>query len=229
MKRNASINIAWSALLVLLCIVQQRVAALPTHIVSSGHFNNPLVLIEAGETFFRMTNDRQGWTQLYPPVGATLGDWNGIGSHGAITLRGYDDDIVRSTDGGATWDITGRTPITGGALYASPVLDTLFLCYDDQVYRSENAGAEWTQVRDGGCNGVAFSPDFGDDGIAFLGLTGNIYKTQDGGDTWVEVWDYESPWTTKGGVPSYYPSYPCRLVVSPQFTQDRTVFANAHV
>jgi photosystem II stability/assembly factor-like uncharacterized protein len=121
----------------------------------------------------------------------------------------YGAGILKSTDGGATWThICG--PFCGpvgqdgyygggariGALAVHPtngqiLLAAVALLFKDGIYRSADGGNTWTQVLSGNPGtAVMFDPTNGNIayaalGSSFSGGTESVYKSLNGGQTWV--------------------------------------------
>ncbi|NBD35724.1 MAG: hypothetical protein GVY30_06960 [Chloroflexi bacterium] len=93
------------------------------------------------------------------------------------------------------------------------------------VYRSTDGGITWTRVLSvGNGNGVAFSPNFVTDGVAFAAFADyrtslGIYKTTDWGETWFPV----NTGLYIGGPIFWGHAW---VAVSPEFSQDQTVFTS---
>lgn len=106
-------------------------------------------------------------------------------NHADVALAaGLDGDIIRSTDGGATWTAAR----TGGAnLFALAFAsDSVAVAAGDSgtIWRSTNAGQTWTAVSSGTLNAISdirFSS--ATVGIAST-LHGGTLRTTDGGQTW---------------------------------------------
>lgn len=81
------------------------------------------------------------------------------------------------------------------------------------LFRSTDGGESWTKVLDISVTTVAFSPSFASDRLVFAGTYSGLYRSTDGGLTW--AW-YSS---------LLYGFTPLKLVLSPSFTSDLTMFA----
>ncbi|NIQ57567.1 MAG: hypothetical protein GWN71_30500, partial [Gammaproteobacteria bacterium] len=126
--------------------------------------------------------------------------------------------LFKSTDGGENWERLTR-------VYFGPPGSITAVAVAPDFTSSGHvlAGGGWGGLflsQDGGLNwtanysvtaqsGVAYSPDFGADGVAFAGGSGGLYRTVDGGAHWTEVLTRPV----------------AALAVSPQFGADGTLFA----
>jgi photosystem II stability/assembly factor-like uncharacterized protein len=126
--------------------------------------------------------------------------------------------LFKSTDGGESWHWLTR-------LYSGPPgsVTTVAVAPDYADTGHVLAGGGWGGVflsQDGGLNwtanysvtaqsAVAYSPDFGSDGVAFAGGYDGLYKMADGGTHWTRVMTRPV----------------AALAVSPQFGADGTLFA----
>jgi photosystem II stability/assembly factor-like uncharacterized protein len=194
------------------------------------YFSDDLVLVYKEGHLYKATDE--GWRELSPPeqLGQLQvmpgGEIYGVGGS---TGR----PIYRSADRGETWEHVGQFLEFADLFFPSPMPDVFFagVRYDwpfypgspAGIYRSTDAGATWERVLGewSGGHDMAFSPQFADDHIAFASLSqyhsaSGVWVTEDGGETW----DMTS-------VPSGDDLAGHFLAVSPQFSQDRTVFAVA--
>ena len=194
------------------------------------YFGQDLLLVVSEDShLFKATS--QGWQLLTPPVV----DYEvSVTPDGTIYLSDHpvdDYNFYRSTDGGTTWHISGRTPEDGsdmrvyGPLFPSPVPNLLFLRkldipYSGGLLRSVDGGVVWQDVPlPGGLMAMAFSPDFARDGLAYAvddgRFWGSVMTTMDWGKTWTAEWGYIEPNRPRVGV-----------AFSPHFATDRTAFSD---
>jgi len=141
--------------------------------------------------------------------------------------------IDRSVDTAQTWNrvwpttgiyevVSSPSFVADGTLFASvqlgyepPPLPTLIASFD---------GGDVWQPRDAGLcnmvvNSIALSPDFEQDHTLFAVQNGIIFKSQDAGQSWVQVFAEDG----RQCEDSTY-IYSHDLFVSPNYAQDRTVF-----
>ncbi|MEN8007561.1 MAG: T9SS type A sorting domain-containing protein [Candidatus Krumholzibacteriota bacterium] len=117
---------------------------------------------------------------------------------GAVFAASTTNDVLRSLDGGSSWEVSGSSVVDyfGGIAY-DPVLDILYAARHEQVSRSVNGGDSWenidldfpnVQVR-----ALAAVPN---GGYLYAGTTGDkVYRSEDGGVTW---YLYDAGMTTNG-------------------------------
>jgi photosystem II stability/assembly factor-like uncharacterized protein len=102
----------------------------------------------------------------------------------ADTLYAKPSSVQRSTDGGATWEITGDPPppALGGASLLASVDDRLYLTIEGSVARSADAGRTWRRGHPSTPIPIALSPF--DAAHAYSVWGGGFWSTEDGGVTW---------------------------------------------
>lgn len=149
---------------------------------------------------------------------------------------GSKNGVSKSTDGGKSWGEvnSGLFDLRVQTLAVSPDYasdKTVFAgTWSGVIYRSENGGKSWKQLTKGLkstvdrslypiCS-IVLSPAFKADHTAFAGTWGGgIYKTTDGGDTWVPN-NSRLKKMPAGNYPTVY-----SLAASPGYKEDKTVFA----
>jgi|GEM_PF-1461023 len=131
---------------------------------------------------------------------------------------GTSEDLHKSTDGGISW-IELHLPLTSSSLAISPnytVDKTIFAgsLWNDGIVRSTDGGFSWTAINTGltdlSIYSLAVSPDFAADQTIFTGTDDGVYKSIDGGSSWVKKLGYND--------------YPRALVLSSDFPSDQTIF-----
>lgn len=144
----------------------------------------------------------------------------------ALILAGSDQDgVYRSADGGQSWTpITQELTIsTSHAIAFSPAYtqdQTIFVGADDGngLYRSVDGGLHWTRLVTG-LEGswvwaVALSPNFARDDTALVVISGNLFRSQDRGDSW-----------SKLSSPGEYDV--TQVAFSPNYANDQTLWMGA--
>jgi len=122
-------------------------------------------------------NDSQGWVRLFTGSAAGL---NAVNAHGDDTVYASGGALLRSIDGGTTWQTIGNTPVTTGEMFFTD--DTTgFIVSGQQVYRTIDGGQAWSDTTldiAGAGNSILFQGDTG-------WIAGHfIYRTTDGGKVW---------------------------------------------
>lgn len=98
----------------------------------------------------------------------------------------YSAGILKSTDGGVTWNSTGF-PITNKTVIQRLILDslntsTLFAATLGGIYKSTDGGTTWTAKKTGKFYDIEFHPT--NHSILYAGDSAKVYKTADGGTNW---------------------------------------------
>jgi photosystem II stability/assembly factor-like uncharacterized protein len=121
---------------------------------------------------------------------------------GAISLNDYPGDtksigILKSTDGGVTWNTTGLSwSVTQLRLIRRLIINPtnpqiLVAATSNGIYRTTNGGANWTQAQTGYFMDVEFKP--GDPNTVYAASNGSstsnaqIYRSVNGGASWTSV------------------------------------------
>lgn len=103
----------------------------------------------------------------------------------------YATGILKSTDGGLTWNTTGLTWTTSqmrriGRLLINPLNpNKLIAATSVGMYRSINGGATWSVSIAGGFKDAEFKP--GDTSVVYAGGGGSFYKSINGGNSYSGV------------------------------------------
>ena len=156
--------------------------------------------------------------------------------------------ILKSTDGGDTWDIldkdNGLNMLYLGSLFMHPENPDILLAAAGHIvpgpavdymiaseysptgiYRTTNGGNTWTQVlmppleRPGECfTSVEFHPEFPN--IAYAGSATAIYRSTDAGITWTQMSQSNTNW----GPPGITTGWPIDMQCDPRDTN--RIFAN---
>lgn len=135
--------------------------------------------------------------------------------------------VWRSLDEGRTWEssmdeMRNVRPTTVERLGISDGRRFLAGSRASGLFRTEDGGATWSRVSPGLLRGdgrdvldLEASPSFDEDGTVFAATTYGVWKSADGGTTWADT-----------GHPGDAPVR--ALAVSPQFGDDRTLFADGY-
>jgi len=139
--------------------------------------------------------------------------------------------VFVSTDGGMSWNgpaLAGKW-IEGLALSPDyPTDGTVFAATSDYVYRSADRGETWERLQAGMTNrivsAIAVSPRFTSDRTVFIGTRGGfgngVLVSTDGDETWREI--------NSGFLATIEHVSVRSLAVSPDYGNDRTVFAGLY-
>ncbi len=151
---------------------------------------------------WKSTNGGSTWstvTDLLPTLGVgdvaidpvntnTMYLATGDGNH----FTAYSVGVLKSTDGGATWNTTGLNYNTTQTVRMTRILvnpttpNTLIVAASNGIYRSTNGGTNWTQAIAGDFKDIEFKP--GDPTILYAGRSnGAIYRSTNGGANWTLI------------------------------------------
>lgn len=160
----------------------------------------------AGGGLWKTTNDGQTWTNETPdlPVlGVSDVDVNPLNPNVIYLCTGdrdasdtYSIGVLKSTDGGATWNATGlqwnssQLRLANCLVINSLDTNSLTLAASNGIYKSYDAGATWTRYQTTGhYKQVLQNP--ADTSILYATRYGNnnggIYRSTDGGQSWSNV------------------------------------------
>ncbi|MGB6035999.1 MAG: YCF48-related protein, partial [Cryomorphaceae bacterium] len=132
------------------------------------------------------TNGGQFWNTIDLPICATSVDVLG---QDTIVFLGK-DELLSTTNGGIDWQ-TDLGPLVGSfycPAYGQMIsLDLGYAIHEETLFRKSGSSASWEQVEVLAIQEfVSFA--FDNDSIGVVSLdTGNLRRTEDGGETWAEV------------------------------------------
>ena len=160
----------------------------------------------AGGGAWRTKDGGQSWTPMYHNLIA-LGvgdiDYNPINPNTIYLCTGdrdagdtYSVGVMKSTDGGNTWNATGLAFNTSDYFLANTLVispadtNTLLLAADWGIYRSTNGGTSWTNVYNGDFKEVVYCPS--NPNVVYAAGSINsgdaeVHRSSDGGQTWTQV------------------------------------------
>jgi len=126
------------------------------------------------DTMYLATGDRYG----YFAVGAF---WGGT----------YSCGVMKSTDGGVTWNTTGLSFLQSQNILVQKIAispsnsNIIVAATSNGIYRSTDAGANWTNVQAGYFYDLRYKTNNAN--IIFAGSDTNTYKSINGGATWTSL------------------------------------------
>lgn len=167
--------------------------------------SNTFIAGSAGGGAWRTTNGGMTWTSItdqLPVLGVSDIDYNPKNPDVLYLCTGdrdasdtYSIGVLKSTDGGATWNATGlvwsvnQFRLTTDLLINPVDTASLVLATSQGIYRSFNGGAAWTLVKSGSYRQLLYHPT--DTAIVYAtgsdGSGEQIFRSGDGGTTWAQV------------------------------------------
>ena len=122
----------------------------------------------------------------------------------------YSIGILKSTDGGTTWNTTGLDwDIYQNRSIAKLLMDpndpnTIFAATSSGLFKTTDAGNNWEQLLYGVIDDIEFKP--GDASIVYA-ITTKFYKSTDGGNTFIENNELPNSYRVQIGVSENNPDY----------------------
>ncbi len=145
----------------------------------------------------------------------------------AYVLDGGTNKLIKSTDGGRTWKVSGSVGQPTAAVVAiapSPVeANVVFYATASTLYRSNDGGANFTTVLNGPTSEVITALDVTKYGGRYVAVVGTDNATASGG---VLFWDENDIFNNLNPVGTTSFGYPVlALALAPTFTTDRALVA----
>lgn len=165
--------------------------------------NNPGVVWvgSASGGLWKSTNDGVTWssnTDELPSLGVTDIAFDPTNPNIMYMATGdgdasdtYSVGVLKSTDGGATWNTTGLNWITSQVsllcrLLIHPTNSNILFAAGSGIHKSTNGGISWTQVAPGSFRDMEFKP--GDPNTIYAsGNSGRMTRSTDGGQSWSDA------------------------------------------
>jgi hypothetical protein len=170
----------------------------------------------AGGGVWKTTNNGAAWTCLtdkLPVLSVSDVDVNQKNPNTIYLCTGdrdsrdhYSHGVLKSYDGGQTWDTTGlkwdpsSLQLTNCLLINPKDTNSLILAASNGIYRSFNGGQSWTSVKSGNFKQVLYHPT--DTNIVYatsfyvkaVGVDAQIFRSNNGGNTWTQVTNLSKSW-----------------------------------
>ncbi|MBL7682209.1 MAG: T9SS type A sorting domain-containing protein [Flavipsychrobacter sp.] len=158
----------------------------------------------AGGGAWKTSNGGLNWTPIndqFPVMGVSDIKMNPLNPNTIYLATGdkeandtYSVGLLKSTDGGDTWDTTGlKWPVNAfrqiGGILINPIdTNSLTVATTDGIYKSLDGGATWAQTFNGSFKQILYHPT--DTNIIFIAgfttLSNQIFRSTDGGYTWTQ-------------------------------------------
>ena len=169
---------------------------------------------------WKTTNEGENWIPLtdnQPVLGVSAivinpanTDVIYIGTGDKDANDNYSIGILKSTDGGITWNTTGLDwTIYQNRTISKLLMDpndpnTIYAATTDGLYKTTDAGNSWNQTLSGNIDDMEFKP--GDASIIYA-ITTRFYKSTDSGENFIEITDVPNSSRAQIAVSNDNPSY----------------------
>ncbi len=146
--------------------------------------------IDEGQNWVPLTDDQPVLGVSAIAIDYTNTDIIYIGTGDKDANDNYSIGVLKSTDGGNTWNTTGLDwTIYQNRTIAKILMDPLdpnilFAATTDGLYKTTDAGVTWTKKLSGDIDDLEFKP--GNSSIVYA-ITRKFYKSLDGGETFTET------------------------------------------
>ncbi len=143
-----------------------------------------------GGRVMKTTNSGQTWTLLTPNIGAALLDLHFVNTNLGFVV-GVNGTVKKTINGGTTFTNVSGVPSN---------TDVYSVCFVDQntgwvsgessaVYKTNNGGTTWTQQTLPTFAFAVYQIKFINSNIGYASgaANGNLFKTTDGGNTWIQL------------------------------------------
>jgi hypothetical protein len=163
----------------------------------------------AGGGVWKTVNDGINWTCLtdgLAVIGTSDLDVNPLNPKTMYLCPGdrdasdtYSIGVLKSTDGGATWNTTGlvyttsQTKLTNCLVINKLDTNSLTLAASDGIYKSYNGGTTWTLKQAGNFKQVLYHPT--DTNVLYATKNGSpaaLYRSANGGASWTQIFSSAS-------------------------------------
>jgi len=171
--------------------------------------SNTLIIGSAGGGAWRSVNDGMTWTPLYnnlPVLGVSDVDYNPQNPSVIYICTGdrdasdtYSVGIMKSTDGGQSWNMTGLQYAPSQFVLTNELLinrldsNSMLVATSEGLKKSYDGGQSWTDVSNGHFKDIEYHPT--DTSIIYAASyenNSNIYRSTDGGATWSKMTSFTS-------------------------------------
>ncbi|MCP4592594.1 MAG: hypothetical protein GY842_17820 [bacterium] len=178
----------------------KTLSAHPTALAASG----ATLFLGTTRGLYRSADGGATWAEANVGLPVSAVGVAAVASDGAIyASTGGDPRLFRLPAGGTRWEPSGPLPegdVGPLAVFGIAVVDgpdsppVLVVTTYDDFFVSHDGGLTWDQMAGEGLPAASyrrfsplFSTDFAERGIAHLAYSGDVYRTEDGGDTWTRM------------------------------------------
>ncbi|HPT14396.1 MAG TPA: PKD domain-containing protein [Bacteroidales bacterium] len=96
--------------------------------------------------------------------------------------------VMKSTDGGVTWNLSNSgmgTLTVGKMLIDEETPDVIYAATSGGIYKSVDGGSNWTKKISGNFKDLVFKP--GDQSILYAAADARFYRSTDHGENWLQI------------------------------------------
>lgn len=147
---------------------------------------------DEGETWEVLTDDLPVMGVSAIAIDPTNSDIVYIGTGDRDASHTYSIGVLKSTDGGQTWETTGMEHTIYQNLTVEKLLidpedpNTIFCAVNNGLYRSYDAAETWEEILTGNIDDIEFKPG---DPTTIYAITKKFFKSTDGGDSFTQITD----------------------------------------
>ncbi len=161
---------------------------------------NTIYVGSGGGGVWKTTNGGDTWTPISDNIGsigvsAIIVDPSNpetvyIGTGDGDASDNYSIGVLKSTNGGDTWNTTGLDWSTSSTILIRAMVmhpndvNTLILASNDGIYRTTNGGTSWTKEQSGNFYDIELKPQ-ATSNTFYACTSGTIYRSTNSGDTWI--------------------------------------------
>ncbi len=195
--------------------------------------NQILYLSSLSDGIYKSEDRGKSWFKVNRGLDNLLIDKLVTSADGKTVLAaGYDKGLYLSSDGGENWQtIIKDNRITALAIHPQKANYLVIGTSQGKIYLSLDSGKTWQEIDAfrRSIIGLVISPDYANDStIAVINYVGEAYISSDGGKTWQPMYrGLELPSITrKFTPPSIEPRRFFQMAISPNYSEDGTIFAS---